>query len=74
MRRRYLAIHLMSVFAAMLPGCSVHKAPPQTRSVTEGRDTPAAQELTKLKAKLMSADYRADLGGRDSLQGLHLAI
>ena len=62
MHKPHLAIRLTAVFALLLLDCAVRTPSPQTVSAApEGTTTPAAQELTKLKAKLMSADYRADI-------------
>ncbi len=61
MQRPRFAICLTAVFALLFVDC-IHTPSPQTiSSAQEGTTTPAALELTKLKAKLMSADYRADL-------------
>ncbi len=61
MRKAHAAICL-AVTSLLLLECSVRTPSPQTvRSVPEGTTTPAAQELARLKAKLMSADYRADI-------------
>jgi hypothetical protein len=62
MHRPRFAICLTAVAAALLAECVRTPSPQNVSSPPEGTTpTPAAQELTRLKAKLMSADYRAEI-------------
>ncbi len=62
MHRPCFAIVLTAVSAPLLAECVHSPSPQQVSSAPEGTTpTPASQELTTLKAKLTSADYRADI-------------
>src|SRR2546422_4280154 len=62
MHKPHFAICLTAVFAILLLECVRTPSPQTVTSVpTAATTTAAAQELAKLKAKLMSADYRADI-------------
>lgn len=68
MHKPRFAICLTAVFLVLFVDCTHTPSPQTSSSAPEGAATPAAQELTKLKAKLMSADYRADLDDLSRLQ------
>jgi hypothetical protein len=59
MQKRNLAIG-SAVLALLFLQCTVGPPAPAS-AIPQGTNTPVAQELTKLKAKVMSADYRADI-------------
>src|ERR1700682_4071445 len=61
MNKPHFAICLTAIFAILLLECVRTPVPQIVSPVPTATSTPTAQGLAKLKAKLMSADYRADI-------------